>query len=326
MSDEKIPCWVRKFSSLISRFDPFILYSKNLINRNKLEYILLRNRFSQLRSKKKDYKAISRKYCDRLLGERQHQYDFPSASQQQQSLQNWIPSHIWQTSAIIGLSLVCGFGMGCSKLEVRSSPPMAVGGALPDLPTAIPKFLPNHLGRKYWFDNRQGTHPLTDLPSSVMKGFCHPLQGKGFLSQGTRGSTHRGRMEYAYDFGVPIGMPVYAMKSGRVIGLRDIYPDKGGRRKNAEKFNFIWLEHSNGVRSAYIHLQQNFKRKIPIKLNDWVRTGELIGFSGNSGWSSAPHLHVEVHSISDAGFGQTLPFVIVSRCHTSPFASVRKSS
>lgn len=326
MSAEKIPCWVREFSSLTSIFNSIILHSNKLKNNNYPDYISLENLFFRPNKEKNRFKAGYYQYFYKLLSNKQNRFNFPVENHPSQPILNPIPKGLKQTIIWASLSLTCGFGTGCSQLPLPSTPPMPEGGAFPDPPTATPRFLPNRLGVKQWFDNRRGTHPLTDLPSTAMKGYCHPLQGKGFLSQGTRGNTHQGRMKYAYDFGVPIGMPVYAMQGGRVIGLRDKYPDKGGRRGNAEKFNFIWLEHSNGVRSAYIHLQQNFKKKIPIKLNDWVKTGDLIGYSGNSGWSSAPHLHVEVHSISDSGFGQTLPFEIASKCHNTPFASVRQAS
>lgn len=326
MSVEKIPCWVREFSSLTSIFNSIILHSNKFRNKSYPDYISPENHFFRIKKEKNGFKADCYQYFYKLLSNRQNWCDSPVETHQNQSIRTPIPKGLKQTATLVSLSLACGLGSGCSLLSVRPAPSMPEGGAFPDSPITMPSLLINRLGVKQWFDNRRGTHPLTDLPSTAMKGYCHPLQGKGFLSQGTRGNTHQGRMKYAYDFGVPIGMPVYAMQGGRVIGLRDKYPDKGGRRRNAEKFNFIWLEHSNGVRSAYIHLQQNFKKKIPIKLNDWVRTGDLIGYSGNSGWSSAPHLHVEVHSISESGFGQTLPFEIVSKCHNTPFASVRQAS
>ncbi|WP_261891836.1 M23 family metallopeptidase [Acaryochloris marina] len=149
---------------------------------------------------------------------------------------------------------------------------------------------------------------------SAIQGFCHPLRGKGYLSQGNRGPTHRGRMEYAYDFGTPIGTPVYAMQSGRVIGIQEQYADIGGTKSQAQKANFVWLKHTQGIASAYTHLQQDFSTRTSLRLNDWVKAGQLIGYSGNSGWSSAPHLHVEVHHITAQSFGQTLPFSISSDC------------
>lgn len=151
--------------------------------------------------------------------------------------------------------------------------------------------------------------------ASPLRGFCHPLAGRGYLSQGIRGRTHQQRMEYAYDLASSIGTPVYAMRSGRVISLQDKYPDTGGTQANASKFNYVWIEHENGYRSAYAHLQQGFRNRVQLKAGDWVKAGELIGYSGNSGWSSGPHLHVEVQKEgSHARFSQTVPFRISGSC------------
>lgn len=159
--------------------------------------------------------------------------------------------------------------------------------------------------------------------ASPLSGFCHPLNGKGYLSQGIRGKTHQKRMEYAYDIASSIGTPVYAMKAGQVIRLQDKYPDTGGTRANAAKFNYIWLEHADGYRSAYAHLQQGFRSRVKLKAGDWVTAGQLIGYSGNSGWSSGPHLHVEVQKGgSRAKFSQTVPFQISGSCDVL----VRKAS
>ena len=155
---------------------------------------------------------------------------------------------------------------------------------------------------------------------SPMDGFCHPLNGKGYLSQGIRGVTHQGRMEFAYDFAAGIGTPVYAMRAGKVIGVRDKYPDTGGGRKNGRKFNYVWLEHDDGYRSVYVHLQQGFRGKVAIKAGDWVDSGQLIGYSGNSGWSSGPHLHVEVQKPGSRRFSKTIPFAIAGPCNHTHIA------
>ncbi|WP_299402065.1 M23 family metallopeptidase [Acaryochloris sp. IP29b_bin.148] len=155
-------------------------------------------------------------------------------------------------------------------------------------------------------------HPTVASP---LRGFCHPLKGKGYLSQGIRGRTHQNRMEYAYDLASPIGTPVYAMRSGRVIRLQDKYPDTGGSKASASKFNYVWIEHDNGYRSVYAHLQQGFRSQVQLKSGDWVKAGQLIGYSGNSGWSSGPHLHVEVQQKgSRARFSQTVPFQMSEAC------------
>lgn len=157
--------------------------------------------------------------------------------------------------------------------------------------------------------------------SSPLRGFCHPLNGQGWLSQGIRGRTHQGRMEFAYDLATSIGTPVYAMRAGRVIAVRDKYPDTGGGKDNVSRFNYVWIEHDEGYRSVYVHLQQGFRRKVPIKAGDRVEAGQLIGYSGNSGWSTGPHLHVEVQKPSQRQtFTKTVPFAIAGACHTEQLA------
>ncbi|HEY9827764.1 MAG TPA: peptidoglycan DD-metalloendopeptidase family protein, partial [Stenomitos sp.] len=183
---------------------------------------------------------------------------------------------------------------------------------------ALPRFTPPSAEQAF-------LTPLSANPSpsvaSPLTGFCHPLNGVGYLSQGIRGTTHRGRMEYAYDLAAGIGTPVYAMRTGRVIGVQDRYPDTGGGADKISQFNYIMIEHDGGYRSAYLHLQQGFRNRVSIKSGDIVKTGQLIGYSGNSGWSSGPHLHVEVQKPGlPFGFTKTVPFAIAGTCSPSSIA------
>lgn len=165
--------------------------------------------------------------------------------------------------------------------------------------------------------------PIPSKPTvaSPLRGFCHPLNGQGWLSQGIRGTTHQGRMEYAYDLAASIGTPIYAMRSGKVLAIRDKYPDIGGGKENAARYNFIWIEHDDGYRSIYVHLQQGFRNKVNLRAGDHVEAGQLIGYSGNSGWSSGPHLHVEVQTPSRRQhFTKTVPFAISKSCNGEQFA------
>jgi len=138
------------------------------------------------------------------------------------------------------------------------------------------------------------------------------------VTQGPGGSTsHTGRAQYAIDYGVPIGTPVYAMRSGKVVGFRHKYPDTGGDSSKANEFNYVLIEHDNGYRSAYMHLKQEFNNQVGLKVGNTVNAGQLIGYSGNSGWSTGPHVHVEVHKPNNGTFGQTVPFVIESSSFVS---------
>lgn len=171
----------------------------------------------------------------------------------------------------------------------------------------------------------QSPLPKTASVSSPLRGFCHPLNGQGWLSQGIRGRTHQGRMEFAYDLATSIGTPVYAMRAGKVIAVQDKYPDTGGGKENIARFNYVWIEHEEGYRSVYVHLQQGFRQKVSIKAGDQVEAGQLIGYSGNSGWSTGPHLHVEVQKPSRRRkFTKTVPFAIAGACHNNQLARTLK--
>jgi murein DD-endopeptidase MepM/ murein hydrolase activator NlpD len=158
------------------------------------------------------------------------------------------------------------------------------------------------------------TTPLNSNPTEAnpLRGFIHPLgNSKIQPSQGNSTGSHVDRAAYSIDFPANIGTPVSAMRQGKVVAVRDIYPDTGGGSDKANAFNYVLIEHDNGYRSAYIHLQQGFNSRVGLKVGDTVKAGQTIGYSGNSGWSTGPHLHVEVHRAAAGGYlGQTVPFVI----------------
>lgn len=92
------------------------------------------------------------------------------------------------------------------------------------------------------------------------------------------GYTHQG-----IDLRLPIGTPIYAIADAKVIKAA---PDSKGI--NAGGGHIIMLDHGNGVQSWYMHLDA-----YAVNLGDEVKKGQIIGFSGNSGDSTTPHLHFE---------------------------------
>ena len=95
----------------------------------------------------------------------------------------------------------------------------------------------------------------------------HPVTG--------RISPHNGT-----DFAMPIGSSVIAPASGRVE--RVDYHSAAGR--------YIVITHDNGYRTRYLHLSRAL-----VKTGDHVEMGDQIALSGNTGRSTGPHLHYEVH-------------------------------
>ncbi len=94
---------------------------------------------------------------------------------------------------------------------------------------------------------------------------------------------------YAVDFIVPVGTPVLAARSGIVMETIGSY-DAGGQNAKiyASRANFIRILHDDGSMALYAHLKENGVLVLP---GERVGLGDVIGYSGNTGFSSGPHLH-----------------------------------
>jgi len=82
------------------------------------------------------------------------------------------------------------------------------------------------------------------------------------------------------DFSAPKGTPVYATGEGIVIRARHSRRGYG---------NQVEIDHGYGYETFYAHLN-----KFIVKKGDKVKRGQIIGYVGNTGKSTAPHLHYEV--------------------------------
>ena len=88
------------------------------------------------------------------------------------------------------------------------------------------------------------------------------------------------RFHQGQDITVKTGSPIYAPADGVV--KRAYYAGGFG--------NHIKLEHGSGYTTLFAHLS-----KIKVKHGQKVKRGEIIGLTGNTGRSTAPHLHYEIH-------------------------------
>ncbi|MEK6833413.1 MAG: M23 family metallopeptidase [Nanoarchaeota archaeon] len=107
---------------------------------------------------------------------------------------------------------------------------------------------------------------------------------------------HSDILKYALDFPLPEGTPILAVKEGIVVNVVDKF-NKGGDGKRYFKYlNFITIEHKNKEISQYGHLKYH---GACVKIGDKVKTGEIIGYTGNTGWTTEPHLHFHVCKNTD---------------------------
>lgn len=158
----------------------------------------------------------------------------------------------------------------------------------------------------YWTPgdmNAEHDNSMYHLPYASDKHF-HIVQGFG------GGYSHRGASRYAVDFAMPVGTPIYAARSGTVIDLTE-HNDKGGASRRYAKYaNFVSILHSDGTMGEYYHLKQY---GVEVELGDTVQAGQLIGYSGNTGFSSLPHLHFAVYRAKSFGNYESLPFRFYQR-------------
>jgi murein DD-endopeptidase MepM/ murein hydrolase activator NlpD len=86
---------------------------------------------------------------------------------------------------------------------------------------------------------------------------------------------------YGMDFTAPTGTPVYATGNGKVLSVKSSRTGLG---------NNIVIDHGFGYSTVYGHLNS-----FNVKTGQQVDRGDIIGFVGSTGMSTAPHLHYEVH-------------------------------
>ena len=113
---------------------------------------------------------------------------------------------------------------------------------------------------------------------------------KVFLVQGYESMfSHKG--EKALDFKVKTGTKVCAARGGVVIAARKDSDRRGLKPENLSDGNYIFIQHEDGTVANYWHFKTD---AVLVNVGDTVQTGQLIGFSGNTGYSAFPHLHFEV--------------------------------
>lgn len=113
--------------------------------------------------------------------------------------------------------------------------------------------------------------------------------------------SHRERA--ALDFKMKRGSKICAAREGVVVRVKED-GDRGGWNKKYRPYgNNIVIEHQDGTRAGYWHLQ---KDGALVNVGDTVARGQVIALSGKTGYAAVPHLHFMVWR-SDASGWQQVP-------------------
>lgn len=112
----------------------------------------------------------------------------------------------------------------------------------------------------------------------ITQYFGKTVDAKRLYSSGT----HNG-----VDFRASIGTPVKAVLSGTVMGIGNTDEQKGCYSYG----KWVLIKHSNGLASLYSHFDL-----IKVVTGQTVETGQIIGYSGQTGYATGPHLHLTVYA------------------------------
>ena len=82
---------------------------------------------------------------------------------------------------------------------------------------------------------------------------------------------------------------IYATKSGKVLIASMPYSDPDGGKSGYG--NYVVIDHGGGMSTLYAHMSI-----VKVSVGQYVSQGDVIGVTGNTGASTGPHLHYEVHS------------------------------
>ncbi len=109
----------------------------------------------------------------------------------------------------------------------------------------------------------------------------------GFAKSSQGQSVYGGKGHNGIDLAASIGTQIYSSGSGQVVGMGDTDKVCSG----ASYGKWILIRHNNGLSTLYAHLSL-----IKVSTSQNVKRGEVIGLSGNTGYSTGPHLHFSTYA------------------------------
>lgn len=172
---------------------------------------------------------------------------------------------------------------------------------------ALPKKSSQILNAGNWskWDWMPGTTGETSSRSVIS-----PLKSTNQVSFGPGVGIHVDGLYNSYDFSVPEGTAVYPVEAGIVIKTVDRYELAHQDKSKLHEVNSVEILHLDGTVARYMHLK---KDSIKVKECEIVEIDDVLALSGNTGFSSGPHLHVDVYRAKSGTEFMALPLVFAPR-------------
>lgn len=136
-----------------------------------------------------------------------------------------------------------------------------------------------------------GEHPVTNF-------FDHGAVARGRALMRNGGVTWGIEAHHAYDFPMPEGTPLLAMADGVVVKAGDLGPKRcmgGGTARTSVELRVL---HEAPDGRQWVSIFEHLSR-LHVAQGDRVTAGAIVALSGNTGCSTDPHLHLEVHRVTD---------------------------
>lgn len=115
------------------------------------------------------------------------------------------------------------------------------------------------------------------------------------VSQGHNGwFSHTDADIWAVDFPVPQGTTIVAVRAGTVLDVKEDSDASCPDPSCGDLGNYVAIDHGDGTIGRYLHLQLDGAL---VAYGEVVGRGQPIGLSGQTGWTTAPHLHLQVDDL-----------------------------
>ena len=195
----------------------------------------------------------------------------------------------WALSALDNLEPVASVE-GTAILPAAREP---LGAGEPVVLAELTQIDPSaHYHRELTYSARFGDPRARPRPYLYALPYPH---GRTFaVLQGFHGEfSHRGSNEYAVDFNCPVATPVVAARPGVVVAINASAQGSGTSPEflDDRRANFVIVRHSDGTLGEYMHLAPS---GVEVAPGQSVQRGQELGLSGNTGFSTTPHLHFQL--------------------------------